>query len=52
MEFLIPIITLLLLVFKALDQFLGLGLIEKLIFPNIPENFTSVGPCIVVITEE
>jgi len=40
MKLLIPIIRLLLPVFKALDQFLRLGHMEKFRFPNIPENIT------------
>jgi hypothetical protein len=40
MKLLIPVIRLLLLVCKALDQFLGLGHTEQFRFPNIPENIT------------
>jgi hypothetical protein len=39
-KLLIPIIRLLLLVFQALDQFLGLGHTEKFGFTNIPETIT------------
>jgi hypothetical protein len=40
MKLLIPVMGLLLLVFTVLDQLWGLSHIEKLRFPNIPENVT------------